>query len=177
MPKTALGNLPVHLQMQKSKILKLWHVNLHFVLDRRSFCNMEYNLKVFELQGFILTKKKQNSSSCQNVISVVLTGGDTFRGRLFNSGQGTIFPNFRLAEEKTKLDELEASLEEECSIPEISFGFEGKKNIQSVVNERRRSCKRERIDYDLVGSYIKYTILLKAILCHTCLHAVRIRTL
>jgi len=34
---------------KKSKILKLWHVNLHFVLDRRSFRNVEYNLKVFEL--------------------------------------------------------------------------------------------------------------------------------
>ena len=91
---------------------------------------------------------------------------------------GNDFPNFRLAEEKAKLDQLVASLEEECSIPEISFGFEGiKKHIQSVFNERRRSRKRERIDYDLVGSYIKYTILLKAILCHTCLHAVRIRTL
>ena len=91
---------------------------------------------------------------------------------------GNDFPNFRLAEEKAKLDQLAASLEEECSIPEISFGFEGiKKHIQSVFNERRRSRKIERIDYDLVGSYIKYTILLKAILCHTCVHAVRIRTL
>lgn len=130
-PKLPLAICPYICKCKKSKILKLWHVNLHFVLDRRSFCNMEYNLKMFELQGFILTKKKQNSSSCQNVISVVLTGGDTFRGRLFNSGQGTIFPNFRLAEEKTKLDELEASLEEECSIPEISFGFEGKKTYKA----------------------------------------------
>ena len=91
---------------------------------------------------------------------------------------GNDFPNFRLAEEKAKLDQLATSLEEECSIPEISFGFEGiKRHIQSVFNERRRSRKRERIDYDLVDSYIKYTILLKAILCHTCVHAVRIRTL
>ncbi|CAH3194031.1 unnamed protein product, partial [Porites evermanni] len=63
---------------------------------------------------------------------------------------GNDFPNFRLAEEKAKLDQLAASLEEECSIPEISFGFEGiKKHIQSVFNERRRSRKRERIHYDL----------------------------
>ena len=138
---------------------------------------MEYNLKVFELQGFIFIKKKHKLSKCY----LFLFGFDR-RGRIQRAAvqmwPGNDFPNFRLAEEKAKLDQLAASLEEECSIPEISFGFEGiKKHIQSVFNERRRSRKRERIDYDLVGSYIKYTILLKAILCHTCLHAVRIRTL
>ena len=110
---------------------------------------------------------------------VVVGYGESWQSAINNQQwPGNDFPNFRLAEEKTKLDELAASVEEECSIPEISFGFEAiKKHIQSVFNERRRSRKRERIDYDLVGSYIKYTILLKAISCHTCLHAVRIRTL
>ena len=64
---------------------------------------------------------------------------------------GNNFPNFRLAEEKAKLDELANSLSGECSIPEINFGVEGiKKHIQDVFNERRRSRKREKIDYGLV---------------------------
>ena len=66
---------------------------------------------------------------------------------------GNNFPNFRLAEEKAKLDELANSLSGECSIPEINFGVEGiKKHIQDVFNERRRSRKRkrEKIDYELV---------------------------
>lgn len=126
---------------------------------------MEYNLKVFELQGFILSWKKQNSSSCQNVIYFCCFDR---RGRIQRAAvqqwPGNDFPNFRLAEEKAKLDELAASLEEECSIPEISFGIEGiKKHIQSVFNERRRSRKREGIDYDLVSCYMNYTILLRAI--------------
>ncbi|XP_078364149.1 uncharacterized protein LOC144648485 isoform X2 [Oculina patagonica] len=63
---------------------------------------------------------------------------------------GNEFPNFRTAENKNKLDELAESLKEECSIPEIQFGVEGiRKHIQSVFNERRRSRKREKIDYDL----------------------------
>ena len=63
------------------------------------------------------------------------------------------FPNFRLAEEKAKLDELSNSLKDECSIPEINFGLEGiKKHIQSVFNERRRARKKEKIDYDLVSN-------------------------
>ena len=64
---------------------------------------------------------------------------------------GYDFPNFRLAKEKTKLDELTASLEEECSIQEISFGFEGiKEHIQSVFNERRRSrcCHSKESDLE-----------------------------
>ena len=51
--------------------------------------------------------------------SVVLTGGVALQ-----QWPGNDFPNFRLAKEKTKLDELAASLEKECLIPEISFGIE-----------------------------------------------------
>lgn len=59
---------------------------------------------------------------------------------------GNNFPNFRLVEQKVKLDELANSLKDEYSIPEITFGMEGikKKHKQSVFNERRRSQKKKR---------------------------------
>lgn len=67
---------------------------------------------------------------------------------------GNQFPNFRLAENKNKLDELAQSLEGECSIPEKNFGIDGiKKHIQCVFNERRRARKPEKINYDLVRQF------------------------
>lgn len=123
-------------------------MNLHFVLDRRSFCNVEYNLKVFDMQGFILTKKKQNSSSWQNVIYFCCFDRRGCIQRVaLQQWPGNDFPNFRLAKEKTKLDELAASPEKECLIPEISFGTEEiKKHKQSVFNERRRVVQYTWID-------------------------------
>lgn len=47
---------------------------------------------------------------------------------------GNDFANFWLAREKTKLDELTASLEEKCLIPEISFGIEEIKNTNKVCS-------------------------------------------
>jgi len=61
---------------------------------------------------------------------------------------GNDFPNFRLAKEKTKLDELAASLEEECLIPEISFGIEEIKNTKKVCSMKGGGLSNTRDQMD-----------------------------